>query len=415
MMFWMMFALLLLAASGFIAFPFLSNWRRSGTNTSAGLSVERTNVAIYREQQEQLQRQLDSAEISLEQFEQLSADAKQLLLNNTASQSADGPSHDSAGLWLLPVLIVLLTISSWLLYSELGAQADEDILHLIEEGAEVSDNAEAAQQWRQQLNGAIAARLEQRPDNIYYWVMLAQSAIAEGELQKASDYFAAAIKAQPDDGYLLAQYAETLYLVAGSQFTTAVVEAMDKAFAVDSNNATVLGLKGIQAFEQRQLALAISYWQGARQTLDPSGSTAKALLIGIERAKMLLADDGTATQAGEKGSVKIEVSVRVDGTIDYRPDQQVFVAVVEAAGPPMPIAARKLRAADLPVTLSLTAADELMAGRTLASVQAVRLVARLSTSGSATAQSGDWEAISPIVDLPNDQGPIELVINRQRP
>jgi len=56
-----------------------------------------------------------------------------------------------------------------------------------------------------------------------------------------------------------------------------------------------------------------------------------------------------------------------------------------------------------------------MAGRTLASVPAVRLVARLSTSGSATAQSGDWEAISPIIDLPPDQGPIQLIINRQRP
>ena len=415
MTFWMMFTLLLLAASGFIAFPFLSNWRRSGKNASAGVSVERTNVAIYREQQEQFQRQLDNAEISLEQFEQLSADAKQLLLSNTASQSADSPQQDNTGLWLLPVLVVLLTASSWLLYSELGAQADEDILQLITAGAEVSDNTEAAQLWRQQLNSAIAARVEQRPDNIYYWVMLAQSAIAEGELLQASNYFAAAIKAQPDDGYLLAQYAETLYLVAGSQFTPAVVEAMDKAFAVDSNNATVLGLKGIQAFEQRQLALAISYWQGARQSLDPAGSTAKALLIGIERAKMLLADGGTVTQTGEKGSIKIEVSVTIDDSIDYTPDQQVFVAVVEATGPPMPIAARKLRAADLPVTLNLTAADELMVGRTLASAQAVRLVARLSTSGSATAQSGDWEAISPIVDLPNDQNPIELVINRQRP
>lgn len=415
MTFWMMFALLLLAASGFIAFPFLSNWRRSGKNASAGVSVERTNVAIYREQQEQFQRQLDNAEISLEQFEQLSADAKQLLLSNTASQSADSPQQDNTGLWLLPVLVVLLTASSWLLYSELGAQADEDILQLITAGAEVSDNTEAAQLWRQQLNSAIAARVEQRPDNIYYWVMLAQSAIAEGELLQASNYFAAAIKAQPDDGYLLAQYAETLYLVAGSQFTPAVVEAMDKAFAVDSNNATVLGLKGIQAFEQRQLALAISYWQGARQSLDPAGSTAKALLIGIERAKMLLADGGTVTQTGEKGSIKIEVSVTIDDSIDYTPDQQVFVAVVEVAGPPMPIAARKLRAADLPVTLSLTAADELMVGRTLASAQAVRLVARLSTSGSATAQSGDWETTSPIVDVPHDQGPIELVIHRQRP
>ena len=414
MTFWMMFALLLLAASGFIAFPFLSNWRRSGKNASAGVSVERTNVAIYREQQEQFQRQLDNAEISVEQFEQLSADAKQLLLSNTASQSADSPRQDNAGLWLLPVLVVLLAASSWLLYSELGAQADEDILRLIAEGAEVSDNTEAAQLWRQQLNSAIATRVKQRPDNIYYWVMLAQSAIAEGELLQASNYFAAAIKAQPDDGYLLAQYAETLYLVAGSRFTPTVVEAMDRAFAVDSNNATVLGLKGIQAFEQRQLALAISYWQGARQSLDPAGSTAKALLIGIERAKMLLADGGTTTQT-EKGSLNIEVSVTIDDSVDYTPDQQVFVAVVEAAGPPMPIAARKLQAANLPASLSLTAADELMVGRTLASAQAVRLVARLSTSGSATAQSGDWEAISPIVDLPNDQGPIELVISRQRP
>ena len=415
MTFWMMFALLLLAASGFIAFPFLSNWRRYGKNTAAGPSGERTNVAIYREQQEQFQRQLDNAEISLEQFEQLSADAKQLLLSNTASQSADSPYQDKVGLWLLPVLVILLTVGSWLLYSELGAQADEDILQLITKGAEVSDNAEAAQLWRQQLNNAIAARVEQRPDNIYYWVMLAQSAIADGQLLQASDYFAAAIKAQPDDGYLLAQYAETLYLVAGSQFTPTVVDAMDKAFAVDSNNATVLGLKGIQAFEKRQLALAISYWQGARQTLDPAGSTAKALLIGIERAKMLLADGGTATQTGEKASINIEVSLMIDDTIDYRPDQQVFVAVVEASGPPMPIAARKLPAADLPIAFSLTAADELMAGRTLASVGTVRLVARLSISGSATAQSGDWEAISPLVDLPYDEGPIELVINRQRP
>lgn len=414
MTFWMMFALLLLAASGFIAFPFLSNWRRSGKNASAGVSVERTNVAIYREQQEQFQRQLDNAEISVEQFEQLSADAKQLLLSNTASQSADSPRQDNAGLWLLPVLVVLLAASSWLLYSELGAQADEDILQLIAEGAEVSDNTEAAQLWRQQLNSAIATRVKQRPDNIYYWVMLAQSAIAEGELLQASNYFAAAIKAQPDDGYLLAQYAETLYLVAGSRFTPTVVEAMDRAFAVDSNNATVLGLKGIQAFEQRQIALAISYWQGARQSLDPAGSTAKALLIGIQRAKMLLADGGNTTQT-EKGSLNIEVSVTIDDSVDYTPDQQVFVAVVEAAGPPMPIAARKLQAANLPASLSLTAADELMVGRTLASAQAVRLVARLSTSGSATAQSGDWEAISPIVDLPNDQGPIELVISRQRP
>lgn len=415
MMFWLMFAFLLLVASGFMASAFLPIWRGESKNATAAASIERVNVSIFREQQAQLQRQLDESEISQAQFDQLTADAKQLLLRNTTQQTADLQQQDSAGLWLLPVLVALLTLSSGFLYNALGAQADEDILQLINQRADISGSAEATEQWRQRLDAAITARVKQRPDNVYYWVMLAQSAIADGDLLSASEHFAAAIKAQPEDGYLLAQYAETLYLVAGSRFTPTVIEAMDRAFAVDSNNATVLGLKGIQAFENRELTLAISFWQAARQQLDPAGSTSKALLIGIDRAQMLLDGGGPESQAEEQGSVRVEVSVMLDTSIDYRPDQQIFVAVVEASGPPMPLAARKLRAGDLPARLTLTAQDELMAGRSLASSTAVQVVARLSTSGSATPQSGDWEAISQIVDPSSDPDPIKLVINRQRP
>ena len=415
MTFWMMFALLLVVASGFLALPFLSHRRRVIKNASAEFSIERANVTIFRDQQAQLQRQLDNSEISKEQFDQLTTDAKQLLLTNTAQQTGDPQQRDNAGFWLLPVLVVLLTLSSWFIYNALGAQADEDILQLINQRADASVSAEAAEQWRQQLDAAISARVKQRPDNVYYWVMLAQSAIADGDLLSASEHFAAAIKAQPEDGYLLAQYAETLYLVAGSRFTPTVVEAVDRAFAVDSNNATVLGLKGIQAFENRDLALAVSYWQAARQQLDPAGSTSKALLIGIERAKALLDGGGSESPAEEQDSVRIEVSVMLDADVDYSPDQQIFVAVVEASGPPMPLAARKLRAGDLPARVILTAQDELMAGRSLASATAVQVVARLSTSGSATPQSGDWEAVSQIVDPSSELDPIKLVINRQRP
>ena len=175
--------------------------------------------------------------------------------------------------------------------------------------------------------------------------MLAQSAIAEGDLLSASQHFAAAIRAQPEDGYLLAQYAETLFLLEGSQFSGPVVDAMDRAFAVDSSNPTVLGLKGIQAFQDRHLQLAVTYWQGAR---------------------------------------------------------------------PMPLAARKLRAADLPATLVLTDSDALMAGQGLSSANEVRLVARLSATGSATPQPGDWETSSEVIALPSTDI-VRLSINRQRP
>ncbi len=408
MTFWPMFVLMLVAASVFILYPFLSNWRRSSSNSS----IEQTNVAIFREQQEQYQRQLDNAEISQDQFEQLLADAQQLLLSNTATEHS-AAKQSKAGLWLLPVLIISVPLITWLTYNQVGAYADEEIVRLIEQAPQVTEDVQLFEQWREQLDSAIAKRAEQRPENVYYWVMLAQSALAEGDLLSASQFLAAAVEAQPEDGYLLAQYAETLFLLEGSKFSAPVVDAMERAFAVDSSNPTVLGLKGIQAFQTGQLQLAVTYWQGARQSLDPASSTAQALLIGIERAEKMLSG-GESVAPDQSDQPQIKLSVRLDSSIDFAPDQLVFVAVVEASGPPMPLAARKLRAGDLPATLTLSDSDALMAGRGISSATEVRLVARLSASGSATPQSGDWETSSEVIELPFSDI-ISLIINRQRP
>jgi cytochrome c-type biogenesis protein CcmH len=333
-------------------------------------------------------------------------------LTNTATEHSASQLSRS-GLWLLPVLIITVPLITWLSYNKLGAYADEEIVRLMEQGPELTEDAERFEQWREQLDGAVAERAEQRPENAYYWVMLAQSALAEGDLLSASQHLGAAIEAQPEDGYLLAQYAETLFLLHGSTFSGPVMDAMDSAFAVDSSNPTVLGLKGIQAFQNGQLQLAVTYWQGARQSLDPASSTAQALLVGIERAEKILSG-GESVSPEQSDQPQIKLSVSLDSNIDFAPDQLVFVAVVAASGSPMPLAARKLRAADLPATLTLSDSDALMAGRGISSTTEVRLVARLSATGSATPQPGDWETSSEIVELPSNDI-IRLFINRQRP
>ena len=61
MTFWMMFALLLVVASGFLSLPFISHRRRVIKNASAE-SIERANVSIFRDQQAQLQHQLDNSD-----------------------------------------------------------------------------------------------------------------------------------------------------------------------------------------------------------------------------------------------------------------------------------------------------------------------------------------------------------------
>jgi cytochrome c-type biogenesis protein CcmH len=184
-----------------------------------------------------------------------------------------------------------------------------------------------------------------------------------------------------------------------------VITALENAFAVDSSNQTVLGLKGIQAFENKDYKLAITFWQGAAQQLDPASRDWQALQNGIEKARNLL---------GDTVDVKLAITLGIDKSIQFLADQLVFVAVVQADGSPMPIAARKLAASQLPAEILLSDNDVLMDGRSLSAAGKVRVVARLSNSGTATPQVGDWEAFSDIVEIADKPIKLELTISQQR-
>ena len=94
-------------------------------------------------------------------------------------------------------------------------------------------------------------------------------------------------------------------------------------------------------------------------------------------------------------------------------DRSVFVALVATSGAPMPLAARKLRAGDLPLTISLSNADAVVAGYNLSSVNHVKAVARLSQSGSATPQVGDWEDVISPINLSGPKPSLSLHISKQ--
>jgi len=408
---WILIAGLLLLASLFVLYPFVPySFMRKQKPADQNHALD-TNLAIFYDNKAQLDIQLDNQQIDQAQYQQLIAEAQQLLLSDTAqtqhSQSTSGNSR--AGLWLLPLLLIAIPAISLSLYKSLGASADQYIAQLIQLSTQSAAHTAADAELREQLHRALQQRVKQRPDNIYYWAMLAKQAIDSGDLQVGSDYFAKAIEIAPNDGYLLAQYAETLFMLADSQFTPAVIEALDRAFAIDSSNPRVLGLKGIQAFENQQWQLAVTYWQGAIQQVDQNSASASALQAGIARAKSSL---GQAPADSAMPAVKILLSI--DPSIKYRPEQSVFVALVPTSGSPMPVAARKLRAGDLPLSISLSDADALMAGHNLSTVIEVKAIARLSQTGSATPQAGDWEAVEQVIELGSLPDKIELRIANQK-
>ena len=238
MSFWLTVAGLLILASFFLIYPFV----RKGQSDQN--EVLEANLQIFRDQQSQLDNQLSQKYINQAQYDQLLTELKQLLLSNTKGsepqQSTQVDKKQAA--WLLPSLILLLPLFSLGVYHAIGAYADQRILMLIQQASESTDSSQALE-LQDQLYSAVEKRAEQRPENIYYWVLLAKRAIQKNDLSSAAYNYSQAIKLSPDDGYLLAQYAEILFMLANSQFTQEVISVLDKAFAIDSSNPTVLGLK----------------------------------------------------------------------------------------------------------------------------------------------------------------------------
>lgn len=396
------FGLLIAVASVFVLYPFYNSFNdlSSGNNTS-----RQANVDSYRQQLQTYDLQLEREEISKVEHQQLSSHAQSLLLVNTESIANSVTERRNVGLWMTPVLLLLLPVSTYLIYREVGSLDDQYIADMLQ--TQVQRN-EAG--FSPALVTALQQRAEERPDNIVYWAMLAQAAIDKNDIVQANRYYAEALKTAPGDSFLLAQYAESLFLIDNSQFTPRVASAVDRAYIADANNATVLGLKGIEAFAAQDLDRAINYWRQAQRGVEVNSVVYQGLQSGIDRAVAMM-----EVSKEPALPVLITIDLSADDSVAALPSQSVFVAVLSVNGPPVPLAAIKLPFSQLPKVVEITDADTLIDGRLLSSATEIRLIARLSATGSATPQPGDWEASSEVFTLPSEGLRTSMVINRLRP
>jgi cytochrome c-type biogenesis protein CcmH len=115
--------------------------------------------------------------------------------------------------------------------------------------------------------------------------------------------------------------------------------------------------------------------------------------------------------AGPGGiSVTVSVSAAVRAQVSASAPLFVFVRDARNAGPPLAVVRRQ--AGELPVTLQIRDADIMLPGRTLASLDEAKLVARVANGGDPIAKPGDvygearWQRDSATA------GPVAIVIDR---
>jgi len=165
--------------------------------------------------------------------------------------------------------------------------------------------------------------------------------------------------------------------------------------------------------------------------LNPNSVAAQAFTRGISRAKIALAANpglaktNTTLPQGAKNVAQAEdelntpslvVDVSIDSSkVSVSGTETVFIYARAWKGAKIPLAIKRIQVKDLPTQIRLSTDDAMAQGMDITTSPQLEVLARLSKSGQAVPQSGDWQISFGPVSLDEQKSPIKLQISEQLP
>lgn len=185
-----------------------------------------------------------------------------------------------------------------------------------------------------------------------------------------------------------------------------------QALELSPNELTGLWLAGLAAEQGGRLRESFDYFVKLLPMLksDPQSESELKIMLAELKARQpdlpdLPGDNSTAQSVPtiasasvnssnneSTGPSTITVSVTLDESLmsQVQPDNLVFIYAKAASGPPMPLAAKRLKVSDLPIQVTLSDSDAVMDQMKLSGFEQIKIGARVSKSGDPVAKPGDY-------------------------
>ena len=269
-----LFATLLVVITAALILPGLWFGRR---RSSADADRKAANLAIFRDQLGDLERERNEGNLGEADFVQAKAELQKRLLEEVDDgQAANaGPATSRRTAVLLLLLLPLLTVGAYLLLG--NPQALDPVATAPQKQMTAADiDAMVAK---------LAARMQENPDDMNGGLMLARSYKMLGRYGEAVDAYAKAEPAIEKDPELLASYAETLAMANGKGLTGKAKELIDQALKLDPKHAHTLFLAGAAAMEAGDRKNGIAYWEALLPQVEAGSELDQMLRKGIEEMK----------------------------------------------------------------------------------------------------------------------------------
>lgn len=253
----------------------------------------------------------------------------------------------------------------------------------------------------------LADRLKAAPDDAEGWSMLARSYTAQGKYADALPAYRRVAELRPNDAQALADLADGLAVVNNRSLEGEPEKLIAQALKVDPANVKALSLAGTVAFNKNQFAAAADLWERAMKAADPASDFGRQLQGAVNEARQRAglpplaaaadpapAQAAPATPAAPGAAVSGRVTLGPAAQGKVSPDDTVFVFARAANGPRMPLAILRKQVRDLPLDFRLDDSLAMSPAAKLSGAAEVVVGARISKSGNATPQPGDWQVLS---------------------
>jgi len=406
-----------------------------------------SNVAVYREQLTELAAEFELGRLNENEFEaareelaqRLMEDSQQQTLTSQTVQALRGEtpfeSSDTLGLgaskvrspwirWTLPTLAVFIPVLAISLYIAVGSPGALDFVDTQSAGTDEAFTPEKLADMAVELN----KRLVQEPNNADGWVMLARVERSLSHFEVAEKALSKALSLSDNDDVQI-ERAEVLAQINHGSFKGEPWAIIQKVLKANPDQGNALLLAGSAAFTENRYTDALKYWQKVQRLVAPSSADAAALAEAIAKAQERAGIKTSAAPSSLKSESpvisnnsasppNVQSSEGAQTSLDKGKDKQksashaaqlvgrvlvssalaskthptdiVFIYAVPVSGSRMPLAMIKTTVDKLPYYFELNDTNAMNPAATLSSVDEVMVKARISVSGNAMPQPGDF-------------------------
>ncbi len=422
--FWSLAAVMVMVALLFILPPLLRK------RELADVSRDELNTEVIRQQLAELEIDLAAGKLDKAQYGAARADLEQELLYDLAE---NGPSPRAArsGRWVTLLIIPVLPLCAILLYQQLGSvELIDQLQHVRSSQPQSPQQQSPSTASIDEMVARLAERLQQQPDDLKGWVMLARSYTILKRYSDAEAAYGQALSVGGENANLLADYADATVMANNGRFNDKAGALLTRTLELDPGNLKGLWLAGHWKNQSGAYTEALEFWQQAAAKLPPDSKDAAVIAEQISSVQARLGttaapapavtaapDAASSIAAADSGhAAALSVSVSLDPQLarTAAAEDTVFIFARATEGPRMPLAIVRKQVKDLPVTVTLDDSMAMMPAMKLSNFEQVDIGARISKSGNAMPESGDLQGIvSPIATQTGET--IEVTINSNVP